>query len=111
MELILGAIAQYVYPEVVLLVVVFTQVFKTYFCKRGIFKKLAPKWITLMVALIWFGLGFVYRELVFGENFDAIKYFTSFGITVISYDYIIKPILDLVYKRKVFADQHPKTDE
>lgn len=76
----------YIYPEFVLAVVVITELLKKYFTYH-------PKWTTLIIASVCAAIDITVRltnDLELNYWFLLI----SFGIAVLGYDYLIKPIKD-----------------
>lgn len=83
-------ILNYVYPETILIVIVFSEVFKKY-VPTG---RLHAKWQTLIVAVLVGAIGFVFKELFFYEPLNLTKYILSIGFSNIAYDYFWKPLRD-----------------
>lgn len=83
-------ILNYVYPETILIIIVFSEVFKKY-VPTG---RLHPKWQTLIVAALVGAIGYVYKEMFFAEQLDLTKYLLSIGFSNLAYDYFWKPIRD-----------------
>lgn len=94
----------YVYPEVVIAVIMLTEMVKKY-TKGTKVGKLGPKWLNLLVASVFAGLGILYRELFFTEQLDMIKYLISYSLSVTGYDYLVKPIKDKLMGKKVFTEE------
>lgn len=83
-------ILNYVYPETILIIIVFCEVFKKY-VPTG---RLHPKWQTLIVAVLVGAIGYGFKELFFSEPLNLTKYILSIGFSNIAYDYFWKPIRD-----------------
>lgn len=99
-------LSQYVYVEIILLVTVFTQILKRYL-KGGRTKlaKLTPKWLTLLTAVFFFGVIYVFRKSAFDEDVNVLKYILSFGISIVVYDYAWKPLQDKIKGRNALTEE------
>lgn len=87
---------EYIYPEVILMIIVFSELFKKY-VPTG---RLHPKWQTIIVATIIGGIGYAYREMFFSEPLELSKYLLSIGFSNLAYDYFWKPIKDKFISQK-----------
>lgn len=83
-------ILDYIYIETILMIIVFSEVFKKY-VPTG---RLHPKWQTLIVAVLVGGIGYGFKELFFSQPLDLTKYILSIGFSNLAYDYFWKPIRD-----------------
>lgn len=77
----------YVYPELILGIIVITELYKHLFPNR-----LHPKWLTLLFAVAGALLEVAFRP----EPVNIWYLVISFGVAVLGYDYFYKPIKDKV---------------
>jgi len=83
-------ILTHIYIEYVLGVFVLTEVIKRAFAEA----ELSPKWVTAAVAVVLGVVGVIIKIQLQHEAIDFWKMVASFGVTMIGYDYIWKPIAD-----------------
>lgn len=86
----------YVYVEYVLAVLMFTEVIK----KAVQEADLHPKWVTFGVAVVMALVGVVLETGLMHNAVNFWKLITSFGVSIIGYDYFMKPIKDKFFPKK-----------
>ncbi len=85
MEELLGIVGQYIYMEVVLAVILVTQVLKKYLNFR-----VHAKWYTLAAAVVVLVASVVYR----GADWNGWTAVISVLFATASYDYLVKPMAE-----------------
>jgi hypothetical protein len=80
----------YIYVEYTVAVVIMTELLKRAVSEMDYH----PKWIGGAVALVLAGIGIFLKLIVFHTQVEFFKLVTSFGVSVLAYDYLIKPIKD-----------------
>ena len=88
-------ILNHIYIEYTLAVIVITEVIKRALAEGN----LQPKWITAAVAVVLGVVGVIIKIQVQHEAIDFWRMLTSFGVSIIGYDYLLKPILDRFNKK------------
>ena len=83
-------ILNHIYIEYTLAVIMTTELLKRALNEAD----LHPKWITAIVAFVLGIVGVMIKLEVQKEAIDFWRMLTSFGVSIIGYDYLFKPIAD-----------------